>query len=193
METTLDLSARLAPPGKDPAPRPGGWLASVALVLRSGDGGSEVLIIRRAPLERDPWSGHMALPGGRMEPEDASLLDTAVRETREEVGMDLAGRGRTLGRLDRVEPSSRHLPTLTVVPFVFEVPPASSARVASPEVAAFYWVPLAHLTDPGNRTVHRFHRNGRERVFPAIQVGGSPVWGLTHRILSDFLERLPDL
>lgn len=127
-----------------------------------------------------------------MEPKDASLLDTAVRETREEVGIDLDEVGRVCGRLGRVEPVSSALPTLTVVPFVFEVSGLTVARIASPEVAELHWVPLDHLVDPDNRITHRFHRKGQARAFPAIDVQGRPVWGLTHGILSDFLERLPE-
>lgn len=180
-------------PGRDPDPRPGGWLASVALVLRPARDGSELLIIKRGRLDRDPWSGHMALPGGRMEAHDESLLRTAIRETHEEVGIDLDEAGRTLGRLERVEPVSTALPTLTVVPFVFGVSTGTEARIASREVAEFHWVPLGHLRSPDNRTIHRLHRSGREHTFPAIDVAGRTVWGLTHRILSDFLERLPGI
>src|SRR6185503_17634978 len=63
-------------------------LAVVALVLREGLEGPELLVIKRSEAEHDHWSGHMALPGGRVEPEDESLLATAARETFEEVGLD---------------------------------------------------------------------------------------------------------
>jgi hypothetical protein len=64
-------------------PAPG--RAAVAIVLRDVEDGPQVLLIRRAEHVGDPWSGHMAFPGGREDPEDESLLATAIRETREEL------------------------------------------------------------------------------------------------------------
>ncbi len=189
------LRALLEPypgPQADPEARPGGWLAAVALVLRPVRSGTELLIIRRAVDERDPWSGHMALPGGRKDPTDDSLLGTAIRETREEVGLDLERSGTRLGRLEPMAPASPTLPPLTIVPFVFGVEPDTSAMIASPEVANLHWVSIAHLRDNRNRTQFMFTRGSINRRFPAIEVDGQPIWGLTHRILEDFLGRLPD-
>jgi 8-oxo-dGTP pyrophosphatase MutT (NUDIX family) len=179
-------------PGRDgdPSPQPGGWLAAVALVLRPAGSRTELLMIKRASHERDPWSGHMAFPGGRRETVDASLLHTAIRETREEVGIDLEGDGEPLGRLGVMAPVSPSLPPVTIVPFVFRVEPETTARVASREVAEYHWVPLRHLGDPENRITHHFTHEGLRRAFPAIDVEGRTVWGLTHRILADFLERV---
>src|SRR4029450_1300778 len=74
--------------------------AAVAVVLRPGAADSaELLLIERARKAGDPWSGHMALPGGRHDPEDVELRSTAERETLEEVGIDLRG-GELLGQLE---------------------------------------------------------------------------------------------
>jgi 8-oxo-dGTP pyrophosphatase MutT (NUDIX family) len=192
--TLAHIRPRLEPyrgPGDDPGPRPGGWLASVALVLRSVPGSApELLLIRRSQAEGDPWSGHMAFPGGRKEAADPSLLATAIRETREEVALSLDRLGEPLGRLGLVQPMSPHLPVLTVVPFVFHVPPPAEARVASPEVAEIHWVSLDHLQDIRNRIMFRYRTEAGVVPFPAIDVAGRHVWGLTHRILSDFLRRV---
>lgn len=174
----------------DPVPPEGGQTAAVAVVLRSGTDSPEVLLIERALVEGDPWSGQMALPGGRRDAADRSLLETAARETREETGVALDACGRALGRLDKVEPQSVHLPRLTVLPLVFLVPPGTAAGEASAEVARTLWASLDHLRDRGNRRVHRHRSGGRTRSFPAIDVEGRPVWGLTRRILIDLLERL---
>src|ERR1700680_3050243 len=80
--------------------------AAVALVLRQGARGLEILLIKRAEHMDDPWSGHVALPGGREEPADASLQETAVRETLEETGIDLARDGEVLGALDDLRPTT---------------------------------------------------------------------------------------
>src|SRR6476660_2826936 len=98
--------------------------AAIALVLRSSTGGEpELLMIKRAEVERDPWSGHVACPGGRMDPTDPDLQFTAVRETWEETGIDLARDGRILGTLDDISPRTPALPPLIIRPFVAVVKP----------------------------------------------------------------------
>jgi 8-oxo-dGTP pyrophosphatase MutT (NUDIX family) len=132
----------------------------------------------------------MALPGGRRDPDDASLLDTARRETLEEVDIRLGPECEVLGRLDTVSPQNPGLPPLTILPIVFSVQAGTEARIAAPlEVAEVHWVPLAHFRDPATRTSYRYPPAGNLR-FPAWDVGGQAVWGLTHRVLSDLLERL---
>src|SRR6186713_2279177 len=108
--------------------------AAVALVLAPSSAGEatlSLLLVRRSEREGDPWSGHMALPGGHAHPEDADLLHTARRETLEEVGVDLAG-AELLGQLDDVSPMRSS--DMAVRPFVFWAPfqqPATlSAEVA---------------------------------------------------------------
>jgi 8-oxo-dGTP pyrophosphatase MutT (NUDIX family) len=188
-----DLTLELDPyrgPEDDPSPRKEGWVASVALVLRPAPGCPELLLIKRARLEGDPWSGHMALPGGRKDPKDLSLLHTARRETREEVALPLDREGRALGGLDVVGPVGPHLPPLTILPLVFSVSREVEARVASAEVAEIHWTPLDHLRSPDARTTHRYLQGEAALRFPALDVNGRTVWGLTHRILEDFLGRL---
>lgn len=166
--------------------------AAVALVLR-GRPDLEVLLIKRAQSERDPWSGHMALPGGRRDPEDDDLLTTAVRETMEETAVDLDRHGRILGRLDIVAPSSPRLPKLTISPFVFGVGADVPARIASHEIEQVYWVPVDELRDPATHATVEIPLPGGTRPFPCYEVAGEIVWGLTHRILRQFLQFYPDL
>lgn len=161
--------------------------AAVALVLRGG-AELELLLIKRAVSERDPWSGHMALPGGRLDPSDPSLLDTAVRETREETGILLDPDRRFLGRLDPVSPSTRRLPPLVIDPFVFGAEAGVEAVPEPREVEKALWVPLSHLQDPAAREVVPIRLEGGEIPFPAFVVGGEVVWGLTYRILDRFLD-----
>ncbi len=165
--------------------------AAVSLVLRSNDR-LELLLIKRARSERDPWSGHMALPGGRRDPVDGTILDTAVRETREETGVDLASDGVHLGRLDEVRPASVRLPRLVITPFVFGVRPDIGARVASHEVDQVHWVTLEHLRAPKTQGSVDIPLPGGTRAFPCFHVVGEVVWGLTYRILTQFLEVYPD-
>ncbi len=164
--------------------------AAVSLVLRGGPD-LELLLIRRARAEGDPWSGQMALPGGRHDREDPSLLHTAVRETLEETGVLLETVGHHLGRLSRLDPATRRLPAVSVTPFVFGVGPETMAHVASHEVDEVFWVPLSALRSPGSAGTHRYRHGEFVRLFPSFNVMGQVVWGLTYRVLEEFLELAP--
>jgi len=147
-----------------------------------------VLVIRRAERPGDPWSGHMALPGGRREPGDADLLETAIRETREEVGLQLE-RSQLLGSLDDVVPRTPVLPPIAVRPFVFSLPRQPSVR-PNPEVAYVRWVPLHHLLDPDTYHSARIDVRGAPREVPAYRLEETIVWGMTERILTALLEQV---
>jgi len=165
--------------------------AAIALVLRaSGVGEPELLMIKRAEAERDPWSGHIACPGGRMEPADRDLEQTAIRETWEETGVDLERHGRILGTLDDIRPRSPHLPPLIIRPFVAIAEP-TVAVVVSNEVAEAFWVPLSAIreTTAWGRAIVRVRGVG-EREEDVFRHGQFTVWGLTHRALTQFVELL---
>ena len=180
--------ASYASDANDPLILGGGYVqASVALVLRARDP-LEVLLIKRATSERDPWSGHMALPGGRRDDADAHLEETARRETLEETGVDLWRLGKPLGHLEDLAPSSPRLPRLTISSWVFAVPRDTEARVASGEIDEVHWVDLPHLLAPENRSAVEISLPGGARSFPSFRVAGEHVWGITYRILERFLE-----
>ncbi len=156
----------------------------MAAVLRVVDE-PELLFIKRAELERDPWSGHIAFPGGREEPADASLESTAIRETQEELALDLR-LGHMLGRLDDLAPRSRALPPIIVRPFVAVVRP-DVEFVLSAEVASVFWVPLSSLCREESKAEHAMLVNGVQVKFPAFRVEQYLVWGLTERIVRQLL------
>jgi 8-oxo-dGTP pyrophosphatase MutT (NUDIX family) len=163
--------------------------AAVAVCLRPGPRSVEALFIRRSEHPDDPWSGDVAFPGGRRDGGDASLWETAMRETMEETGVDLRAEGKLLGRLDDVHPRVVVLPNLNIAPFVAEVPAGALASARS-EIVAVSWVPLADLADPAlaDRRVMTSARGVRE--FPSIRWEDLEIWGLTHRILTQLLDLL---
>jgi 8-oxo-dGTP pyrophosphatase MutT (NUDIX family) len=162
--------------------------AAVALILRPGEGGElELLLIRRADFDGDPWSGQVALPGGRREPADVSLEQTAIRETWEETAIDIARDGRILGALDELSPRTPTARRLTVRPFVAAVVP-EVAIVESPEVAAAFWVPLSALRTETAWINAEVNALGHQLTVPAFSHGDYVVWGLTERILRTFLR-----
>lgn len=164
--------------------------AAVALVLRPrGDDDCELLLIRRAVRAGDPWSGQIGLPGGRYDATDESLETTAIRETMEEVGLDLRRYGRRLGMLDELRPRTPVLPPIIVRPFVYMVARDLPPLVFSEEVAEARWVALGALFVPEARVETSVTvRELRMRVQAYVHEDFT-VWGMTERIL-DGLHRL---
>lgn len=159
--------------------------AAVALIL-AGDA-HELLLIRRSDDPNDPWSGHMALPGGRHERQDESLVRTAVRETAEEVGVSLPPSA-YVGALPPARARSRSRAPLWVAPFVFRLSGPLPPTTLNHEVAEVIWVPLLHLTRPEQQDAVEIHHEGSSYRFPAFRVEGRKVWGLTFSIVSRLLE-----
>ena len=170
---------------------PGQGRAAVAIVVRDGKDGPQVLLIRRAEHPADAWSGHMAFPGGRQDPQDENLIATAIRETFEEVGLDLGQAGRLLGQLAPLPAVARGRPVgMTIVPFIFELV-ADAELLYSDEVVEAVWVPLDPLFHGQLRTTFAVDRDSGEREeLPAHDVGGRIVWGLTYRMLDSLFELL---
>jgi 8-oxo-dGTP pyrophosphatase MutT (NUDIX family) len=160
--------------------------AAVAVVLAPLP--DSVLLIRRADRPEDPWSGHMALPGGRREPMDAELVNTAIRETAEEVGLRLRS-DQFLGSLDDVVPRTPVLPPIAVRPFVFLLPHRPELSL-NPEVAAARWVQLDHLLHPNTYHSVRLEIRGENRDMPAYQLEDAIVWGMTERIITGLLAQI---
>jgi 8-oxo-dGTP pyrophosphatase MutT (NUDIX family) len=163
--------------------------AAVAMVLRGGPASPEVLFIERAERQGDPWSGHMAFPGGRIEPGDAGARGAAEREAHEEVGLDLRGAER-LGRLDDLHGQrASGVPKLLISAFVYHLtdPPPLAPNY---EVRDAFWFPLVELHRPERHVPWRIL--GYEAApFPGIlvgQPGRQVVWGLTYRFLEVFFR-----
>lgn len=162
--------------------------AAVSLILRP-EQDLELLFIKRAEHELDPWSGHMALPGGRRNRTDPDLVATALRETEEETAV-AARLGTVLGSLDEVAPGNPRLPQIVVAPFLVWVPPETPAVPASHEVDATVWIPLPALREPGAVSELLVEFEGASRAFPSLVYRDYVIWGLTHRILVQFFDLL---
>ena len=172
------------------APLAGPRTAAIALILIERGPSAEVLLIERAARDGDPWSGHMALPGGHRDATDTDLGATAERETLEEVGLDLRPSGERVGRLSDREPV-RGVP-LAVRPFVYLLPAAPTLTLSA-EVRHALWVPIAPLQSGERGTTHRLAGAGQRLEFPAWDVDGRIVWGLTYRVLDEFFRRFNGL
>lgn len=157
--------------------------AAVACILRDGEQGPEVMLIKRAEHPSDPWSGHMAFPGGREDPGDEDLRHTALRETREEVGLDLRSHGEPIGRLDDLPAIARSRPTgLLIAPFVYQLEVEPSLR-PNEEVQEVVWGPLWAMASGRLDTTRSYQMEGQTWKLPAYNVDGRIVWGLTYQML----------
>ena len=169
------------------APLEGQRQAAIALILLEREQALEMLLIERAARSGDPWSGHMALPGGHVEAADADLWATAERETWEEVGIDLRTTAQRIGRLADYEPV-RAVP-IAVRPFVYLLEAAPTLLTLSLEVQRAVWVPIAPLLAGERRSTYVLERGGQRFDFPAWDIDGHLVWGLTYRVLDEFFRR----
>jgi 8-oxo-dGTP pyrophosphatase MutT (NUDIX family) len=149
----------------------------------------EVLLIQRAERQGDPWSGQIALPGGRQDPVDATLQDTAIRETREETGIDLAAHGLVLGTLDELRPRTPVLPPIIVTPFVAIVPGDIPIQI-SEELADAFWTPWSIFADPARIDESTVQVRGAAWRVTSYAVGERVVWGMTERMLRQLAERI---
>ena len=161
--------------------------AAVAVVLRTRGDHTEALFLLRASHEGDPWSGHMAFPGGHNEPEDQHLRETAEREVREEIGLDLAVSGRFIGEIDavRANPRGRNL-DLIVTPFVYQLNDVDVSMTPNYEVADILWGSLNDMHSGESLTTGGFEIQGQHHRYPGYEVEGQIVWGLTFRMLDQF-------
>ncbi|MBW2272879.1 MAG: CoA pyrophosphatase [Deltaproteobacteria bacterium] len=188
---TLDLVRRnLASHEPVLLPVEGKRQAAVAMVLREGEASPELLFIERAHHAGDPWSGHMAFPGGRVESADGSARQAAERETLEEVGVSL-GVADYLGRVDDVQGhAAAAARDMVISAHVYQLLEPSEL-VPNYEVQEAFWFPLAGLLDDARHVVHAIDLPGRGARFPGILVGVPErhvVWGLTYRFLELFFE-----
>lgn len=165
--------------------------AAVAIILRDSDRGSEVLLMQRAKHERDPWSGQMSFPGGKIEPSDIDSKATAVREAHEEVGAQLSELD-YVGQLDDLYGLKVDgVFSVHVACYVFK-PTVPMALVANEEVADMVWFPLNMLNDRSNAHAYK-HPKDPALSMPAVMIDAPKeqiLWGMSLRMLANLYELL---
>ncbi len=129
--------------------------------------------------------------GGRSEENDADLLATAVRETREEIGIDLSRESEALGRLDEIQATHRAGPVdLTITPFAFRLRSPDRELTLSHEVQSVHWLSLDDLLGSRYRSSLDYPSEGETLKLPCFRVEGRVIWGLTYRMFSNFATLL---
>jgi 8-oxo-dGTP pyrophosphatase MutT (NUDIX family) len=168
--------------------------AAVAMLLKPHERDLHMFFIHRAHHPQDPWSGHMAFPGGRQDPADLDLSFTIYRETKEEVAIDLNLHSEYLGRMTELQAMARGRPiSMTVSPFIYLVSPEVSPDPDPAEVQDTIWVPLSIMQSKGiERIVSRPTPDGSSIQVPALEYGGKTIWGLTYRMLRSFLDLIEE-
>ena len=187
MKELIDKLAHILGEPLDPAQTNAQMLAGVSVALRQRQDKAdfEALFIRRSIREDDPWSGQMAFPGGRFDSEDATLKRTAIRETQEEIGLDLNAFGDYLGALTPLEPMRSTPPrNIIIEPHFFLVRETPALTLDFSEVAETMWLPLSPMLSGETHAATEYFFDGRTHRFPSFETpGDEPIWGLTYRIL----------
>jgi len=160
--------------------------AAVSVILYPTENDLQILFIERAAHPKDPWSGHIAFPGGTIEPEDATLQQTAGRETLEELGLDLTT-ANYLGQLDDVTGATLPIQVSAYVYAFHEKP----ILCPNDEVCDAFWSSYHHIVDPARLKTLQLKNWQPLREVPAIDLLGPnrPVlWGLTYRIVAQLVS-----
>lgn len=162
--------------------------AAVAVVLREGADDTEVLFIKRAVKEGDPWSGDMAFPGGHLDRTDDSLKAAAMRETHEEIGVDLTGAA-YIGELSQQRPMAARRDIL-VAPYVFEIE-GDPMFAMNHEVADVVWTPLTPMHRGDNHDRETWQHRSPAVAFNGFRLSERHfVWGMTYRMVQTFFESI---
>lgn len=155
----------------------------MAILVRPLEDDLAFFLVKRAEVDDDPWSGDMAFPGGKKNPQDETVIDTAVREVLEETSIDLRDR-QVIGFMQPVYSAVRK--TLAVQPVVYRYDETPEV-ILNYELTKYLWVPLSEIKQGKTYAVVK----GWEG--PVYKVQGETVWGLTFRMLENILKMMDDV
>jgi 8-oxo-dGTP pyrophosphatase MutT (NUDIX family) len=152
--------------------------AAVA-IIRCEQPMTSYLLLRRASHPEDPWSGHFSFPGGRKDPVDSTLLDTCLRETREETGIKLEPD--QLIQTLKPEPAGHNFNHLIwVQPFLFSLPKRPSIILDESELADSSWISAEKFATPSSHSKTEMIPG---KVFPTYPLHDYYLWGFTYKLL----------
>ena len=156
--------------------------AAVLIPIVERNNGLKVILTKRSNnLKQHP--GQVSFPGGKSEKTDKSLVATALRETKEEIGINNKN-VEILGQL------SKHV-TITgfkITPFIGKIRTGFSTKIQTSEVSEIFEVPLSYLSNPKNFRVESVKWKGKKRFFYSIPYGPYYIWGATARILKNLAD-----
>ena len=188
MDIREEIRKILDPPGTSPDPGEG-LLASAVLVMLCEQGRDYgIWFIKRTEYKDDAFSGHVAFPGGKKKQSDATLVDTALRETGEELGFNAIKEVEILGEMDFVRPYTPSVRQYAVKPFLAMIN-GEVEFVPNYEVSEFFCIPISHLVNPKNRNVRERKRDGKVIDDYVFAYRNHIIWGLTGRILNEFFKK----
>ena len=166
-------------------------LSAVAVVFRFLGREPQILFIQRSIRSGDPWSGHMAFPGGRQSEIDRNSHQTAAREAFEEVGISLSEDTSLIGQLNEIRGrKGGSILDFKIVPHVYILEKESELKIDTREVQAAYWIDLSHFLKPDYRTYFYLPRPEGELALPGVSFQSEIIWGLTYSILTDLFSRI---
>lgn len=163
--------------------------SAVAIIYRYRNEQCELLLIQRAKREGDPWSGHMAFPGGVIHPSDPSASDAAIRETKEEIGIDLYKCSRFIKRLSDLITRRHHkLLPMVVTPFLFLLT-REVEFTTNDEVEKVVWIPLSYFQDTANIEQYTWRVGYFQIKLPCYVYEGHRIWGLTYMMIQEIIRQ----
>ena len=170
--------------------------ASVSIIISQHEEEFKILFIKRVTHPLDPWSGHMAFPGGHLEIGNENSLEAAMREAEEEVGLQLNKHGEYLGSLDDFQVHFKGIPqNFIIYPHVFYLDPEAAEQVIpdESEVAAFFWINLGHFNQSQNMKPYHYQVGNQVVELPSFEYQEEYIWGITYMIMMDLFQKLEGL
>ncbi len=159
--------------------------AAILIAIANVESVTESILLTHRAEHLSLHSGEVAFPGGKWEPSDQNLMETALRESHEEVGL-VPSRVDIIGQL----PASCTRNKIKVTPYVGRVETEEGLTANVEELQSLFWVPLDFLVEDQRQRTDVFVLDGKEFWAPVYAWEGYKIWGFTARVIVDFLNRM---